>query len=77
MIGTIVGGPLVALILAVMLLGSLSESFAAWLGRFVNQWELFGALCFVAVLIWLIAPVMEAAEVGLATIDWLNGGMRH
>lgn len=76
MIGLAIGAPIAGVILLLMLAGSLSESFAAWLGRYVNAWELFAALCFLALLIVVCGPIIEAAETGLAMLTWIDGGMR-
>ncbi len=76
MIGLALGAPLAGGLLLLILIGSLSESFSAWLAQFISPIEIFGALLFVGFLVIVFGPVIEAAETGLAMFDWITGGMR-
>jgi hypothetical protein len=75
-IGGMIAAPIGGLILFVILLASLSESFAAWSAQYVSRLELAAALLFVLFLALILGPVIERAEAGLAFLNWLDRGMR-
>jgi len=69
------GGPIALALVFLILIGNLSESFAAWSAKYVHPVELFGALAAVLVLVLVLGPFIDGAEVALAMVDYIARGM--